>query len=94
MITPGCDEIVKLAAEYSTIPVCREIYADMTTPIALLRRFRIEDGAGICHIGAITIAYLEIVCIRSLAEQIDSGQRVAEGIAAVALQVIFQVLIR
>ncbi len=40
MITPGCDEIVKLAAEYSTIPVCREIYADMTTPIALLRRLQ------------------------------------------------------
>ena len=40
MITPGYDEIVKLAAEYSTIPVCREIYADMTTPIALLRRLQ------------------------------------------------------
>lgn len=40
MITPGCDEIVKLAAEYSTIPVCREIYADMTTPIAMLRRLQ------------------------------------------------------
>ena len=40
MITPSCDEIVKLAAEYSTIPVCREIYADMTTPIALLRRLQ------------------------------------------------------
>lgn len=40
MITPGCDEIVKLAAKYSTIPVCREIYADMTTPIALLRRLQ------------------------------------------------------
>lgn len=40
MITPGCDKIVKLAAEYSTIPVCREIYADMTTPIALLRRLQ------------------------------------------------------
>ena len=40
MITPGCDEIVKLASEYSTIPVCREIYADMTTPIALLRRLQ------------------------------------------------------
>ena len=40
MITPGCDELVKLAAEYSTIPVCREIYADMTTPIALLRRLQ------------------------------------------------------
>lgn len=40
MITPGCDEIVKLASEYSTIPVCREIYADMTTPIALLLRLQ------------------------------------------------------
>ena len=40
MITPGCDEIIKLAAEYLTIPVCREIYADMTTPIALLQRLQ------------------------------------------------------
>ena len=34
MITPGSDEIVKLAEKYTTIPVCREIYADMITPIA------------------------------------------------------------
>ena len=40
MITPSCDEILKLAEEYTTIPVCREIYADMTTPIALLRRLQ------------------------------------------------------
>ena len=44
MITPSCDEIVKLAADYSTIPVCREIYADMTTPIALLRRLQEKSG--------------------------------------------------
>ena len=40
MITPSCDEILELAEEYTTIPVCREIYADMTTPIALLRRLQ------------------------------------------------------
>ena len=40
MITPSCDEIVELAKEYTTIPVCREIYADMTTPISLLRRLQ------------------------------------------------------
>ena len=44
MITPSCDEIVKLAADYATIPVCREIYADMTTPIALLRRLQEKSG--------------------------------------------------
>ena len=33
MITPSCDEILELAEKYTTIPVCREIYADMTTPI-------------------------------------------------------------
>ena len=41
MITPSCDEILELAKEYTTIPVCREIYADMTTPISLLRRLQI-----------------------------------------------------
>ncbi|MDO4270566.1 MAG: chorismate-binding protein [Eubacteriales bacterium] len=40
MITPSCDEILKLAGEYSTIPVCREVYADVTTPILLLRRLQ------------------------------------------------------
>ena len=40
MITPSSDEIVKLAEKYTTIPVCREIYADMITPIALLRRLQ------------------------------------------------------
>ena len=40
MITPSSDEIVKLAEKYTIIPVCREIYADMITPIALLRRLQ------------------------------------------------------
>ena len=35
---PGCEEILRLAQEYDTIPVCREIYADVVTPITLLRR--------------------------------------------------------
>lgn len=40
MITPSCDEILSLAGSYSTIPVCREVYADITTPILLLRRLQ------------------------------------------------------
>ena len=40
MITPSCEEITRLAADYAVIPVCREIYADMVTPIALLRRLQ------------------------------------------------------
>jgi anthranilate synthase component 1 len=39
MIRPDCDSILALANEYTIIPVCREIYADVITPIALLRRF-------------------------------------------------------
>lgn len=35
---PDCDEIVKLASDYDIIPVCREIYADVITPITLLRK--------------------------------------------------------
>ncbi len=38
MFTPDCDTIVRLARDYNTIPVCREIYADVATPITLLRR--------------------------------------------------------
>lgn len=37
-IKPGCKEIMKLAKNYKRIPVCREVYADVVTPITLLRR--------------------------------------------------------
>lgn len=38
MIRPDCETIQKLAKTFSTIPVCKEIYADIITPIALLRK--------------------------------------------------------
>lgn len=38
MITPSCKEIELLANEYSIIPICKEIYADIITPITLLRK--------------------------------------------------------
>lgn len=38
MIIPACDQIVSLSNEYDIIPVCREVYADVVTPITLLRR--------------------------------------------------------
>ena len=38
MLKPTASEIQAYAADYSTIPLCREIYADITTPIALLRK--------------------------------------------------------
>lgn len=38
MITPSCKEIELLAKEYRIIPICKEIYADITTPITLLRK--------------------------------------------------------
>ena len=38
LIYPDCDEIVKLAKDYDIIPVCKEIYADVITPITLLRK--------------------------------------------------------
>lgn len=37
MVRPEYSEIVRLAKEFDVVPVCREIYADITTPIALLR---------------------------------------------------------
>ncbi len=39
MIRPDSDNIPALAKDYSIIPICREIYADVITPIALLRKF-------------------------------------------------------
>lgn len=38
MVTPNLDQIKQLARDYDIIPLCREIYADITTPIALLRK--------------------------------------------------------
>jgi len=38
MIRPGTETIVELAPEYKVIPLCREIYADVVTPISLLRK--------------------------------------------------------
>ncbi|MCX7614567.1 MAG: anthranilate synthase component I [Clostridiales bacterium] len=38
MISPNCEKIVELAKTYNTIPICREIYADVITPITLLRK--------------------------------------------------------
>lgn len=38
MYKPDCGKILTLAKEYSVIPICREIYADIITPITLLRK--------------------------------------------------------
>lgn len=38
MITPTYQEIKQLAKEYTFIPICKEIYADIITPIAILRK--------------------------------------------------------
>ncbi|TGE31733.1 anthranilate synthase component I family protein [Desulfosporosinus sp. Sb-LF] len=38
MNKPDCERILTLAKEYSIIPICREIYADIITPITLLRK--------------------------------------------------------
>lgn len=38
MITPSSYEIETLAKDYSIIPICKEIYADIITPITLLRK--------------------------------------------------------
>ncbi|MGN0405442.1 MAG: anthranilate synthase component I [Bariatricus sp.] len=35
---PDCNEILKFASDYDIIPICREIYADVVTPITLLRK--------------------------------------------------------
>lgn len=38
MIKPDCNSIIKLSKEYKSIPVYREIYSDIITPISLLRK--------------------------------------------------------
>ncbi len=43
-ITPDCKEIEALAASYPVIPVCREIFADIVTPITLLRKIAAKSS--------------------------------------------------
>ncbi|NLK68562.1 MAG: anthranilate synthase component I [Clostridiaceae bacterium] len=38
MITPNSKQIEELAKKYSIIPICKEIFADIITPIQLLRK--------------------------------------------------------
>jgi anthranilate synthase component 1 len=38
MVTPSGKEVALLAKEFSVIPICKEIYADIITPISLLRK--------------------------------------------------------
>lgn len=38
MVKPNCKEIEALAKDYNVIPICKEIYADIITPITLLRK--------------------------------------------------------
>lgn len=38
MIMPSCETIEELAKGYTTIPVCKEIFADVITPITLLKK--------------------------------------------------------
>ena len=38
MLRPDMDTLRRLSADYSVIPICREIHADIITPISLLRR--------------------------------------------------------
>ena len=38
MLRPDSETIMKLAGKYSVIPVCRELFGDSTTPIAILRK--------------------------------------------------------
>lgn len=38
MITPDCETIMELAPRYNTVPICKEVYADIVTPITMLRR--------------------------------------------------------
>lgn len=47
---PECEEIMRLAPDYHIIPVCKEIYADVITPITLLRK-----------IAAVSKRYIRIV---------------------------------
>lgn len=43
MMYPSFEEITELARDYPVIPVCEELYADVITPIALLRKLAAQS---------------------------------------------------
>ncbi len=45
MFYPALEEALMLAAEYNTIPVAMEVYADMETPISIFKRFSDSPGS-------------------------------------------------
>ena len=38
MITPTYQEVQQLAKEHNLVPICKEIFADIVTPISILRK--------------------------------------------------------
>ncbi|MDR1737115.1 MAG: chorismate-binding protein [Oscillospiraceae bacterium] len=44
MVFPSLSEVKDLAREYRVIPICSELYADIITPIALLRKLAARSG--------------------------------------------------
>lgn len=43
-IRPDCREIGELAGNYPVIPICREVFADVVTPITLLRKLAAQSS--------------------------------------------------
>ena len=43
MFYPSLEEVKKLSKQYSVIPICMELYADIETPISLFKRL-LEDN--------------------------------------------------
>ena len=79
---PECEEIMRLAPDYHIIPVCKEIYADVITPITLLRKIaeknggifrRCNCGIGNCKDRSRAWSRLCSVCKRICAED-ESGR--------------------
>lgn len=44
MVKPTLSEALKLSEQYKMIPVCKEIYSDIATPIQVLKKLKKEDG--------------------------------------------------
>lgn len=44
MLKPDSKTIMKLAGKYSVIPICRELFGDSTTPIAILRKLAYKSS--------------------------------------------------
>ncbi|MFA5844371.1 MAG: anthranilate synthase component I [Coriobacteriia bacterium] len=101
MLLPGKDEFVRLAAEHDVVPVAREVYADLATPISAFlaladgaeHAFLLESVVGGERLGRYSFLGIgagETITARSGVARVSTGRRHSDVPAPDPLSVVAQ----